>query len=196
MERAFTKKGLATRQRIVEGAVELICARGVEKLSLDDVGAATSTSKSQLFHYFPDGRAELLLAVARFEAERVLADQQPYLDDLSSWAAWQSWRELVIEHYRRQGRCCPLSLLVEQLGRNTPEARAVVADLLNRWQAKVVAGVRATQERGDFVADVDPVEAAVALLAGIQGGAVALSATGRIDHLVAAIDLSLHRLRP
>ncbi|MFC7624159.1 hypothetical protein [Microlunatus sp. GCM10028923] len=46
----------------------------------------TRTSKGQLFHYFPGGKEELLLAVARHEADRVLDDQQPHLGDLTSWA--------------------------------------------------------------------------------------------------------------
>ncbi len=32
--------------------------------SLDDVRGATRTSKSQLFHYFPDGKHELVRAIA------------------------------------------------------------------------------------------------------------------------------------
>jgi hypothetical protein len=72
------------------------------------------TSKSQLFHYFPDGREQLLAAVARHEADRVLADQQPYLSGLTSWRAWTAWRNAVVERYRAQGRHCPLSMLVFQ----------------------------------------------------------------------------------
>src|ERR1700753_384391 len=55
----------------------------------DTTRAATTTSKSQLFHYFPDGKSDLLLAVARYEAQQVLDDQQPMLGDLTSWPKWQ-----------------------------------------------------------------------------------------------------------
>jgi AcrR family transcriptional regulator len=51
----LTKKGLATRQRIVEGTAAEIRANGVAVVTLDDVMARTRTSKSQLFHYFPGG---------------------------------------------------------------------------------------------------------------------------------------------
>ena len=72
----LTAKGAATRQRIIEGAATEIRERGVAVTTLDDVRARTGTSKSQLFRYFPDGKDELLLAVARFEADEVLAVQQ------------------------------------------------------------------------------------------------------------------------
>jgi hypothetical protein len=47
MDRTLTKKGLATRRRIIEGAAAEIGAHGVAEVSLDDVRAATTTSKSQ-----------------------------------------------------------------------------------------------------------------------------------------------------
>ena len=49
-----TKRGAATRARIIEGAAELMYERGVAGTPLDDIMAATGTSKSQLYHYFAD----------------------------------------------------------------------------------------------------------------------------------------------
>ena len=85
--RVLTAKGSATRDRIVAGAAALIRDRGVTEVGLDDIRAATATSKSQLFHYFPDGKVELLHAVAIHEAAAVIADQQPQIDELTSWKA-------------------------------------------------------------------------------------------------------------
>ena len=84
MQRELTARGAATRARIVEGAAELIRERGIAEVAMDDIRAATSTSKSQLFHYFPGGRTELLAAVTQHEADRVIEDQRPPIDDLST----------------------------------------------------------------------------------------------------------------
>ena len=62
----------------------------------------------------------------------MLADQQPELGDLTSWAAWLGWRDAVVARYRQQGQQCPLNALVSQLGRMTPGAQAVVAQLMSR----------------------------------------------------------------
>ena len=70
----LTAKGLATRRRIIEGAAAEIRERGVAVTTLDDVRARTQTSKSQVFHYFPGGKEQLLLAVAQHEAELVLSE--------------------------------------------------------------------------------------------------------------------------
>jgi len=192
---ALTAKGAATRQRIVEGAAETIRERGVMDTTLDDVRARTRTSKSQLFHYFPGGKEELLLAVARFEADRVLADQQPYLGELTSWAAWQAWRDRLVERYREQGPQCPLNVVMSQVGQSTPGAQAVVTELMLRWEAEIAAGVRHMQAAGEIDPGIDPGRAAAALLAGIQGGVLLHLSTGRLVHLEAALDMGIAHLR-
>jgi AcrR family transcriptional regulator len=195
MGRELTAKGRATRDRIVEGAAEVLREQGVGAATLEDVMARTRSSKSQLFHYFPDGKDQLLLAVARFEADRVLADQQPYLGRLDSWEAWQAWRDVVVERYEAQGEHCPLGSLFQQVGRTTPGARAIVVELLRSWQASLAAGIRAMQAGGLLPADLDIEERAAALLAGIQGGVAILLATGRSAHLRAALDQGIAALR-
>jgi AcrR family transcriptional regulator len=190
----LTTKGAATRQRVIEGAAALMRRHGPD-VSLDEVRAETNTSKSQLFHYFPDGRKHLLLAVARHEAEQVISDQQPHIDALTSWDAWQAWRRAVVEHYRRQGRNCPLSVLIGQLAPDDEEAAAVVAGLLERWHGLLAAGVAAMQRQALMRTDVEAARAADALLSGLQGGAITLIATGRIGPLEAALELGLDALR-
>ena len=195
MTRTLTRKGTATRQRIVEGAAAEIRERGAIATTLDHVRARTGTSKSQLFHYFPGGKEELLLAVARHEADRVLSDQQPYLGELTSWPAWLAWRDSVVARYLGQGRRCPLNVLVSQLGRNTPGAQAVVTELMNQWQAEITAGVRHMQHAGEIDPQLDADRAAAALLAGIQGGVLLMLSTGSVSHLEAALDVGIDNLR-
>ena len=191
----LTAKGEATRRRIIEGAAAVIRGRGVAATTLDDIRAHTQTSKSQLFHYFPDGKDQLLLAVAEREAQMVLEDQQPYLGELTSWAAWQRWRDAVVERYRRQGQSCPLSMLMSEIGRSTPGAQAVTATLMQRWHDEITAGVRSMQDQGKVPAGIDADRTAAALLAGIQGGVGILLATGDLGYLEAALDLGIGHLR-
>jgi AcrR family transcriptional regulator len=195
VSRALTEKGRSTRQRIVEGAASEIRERGVAATKLDDILARTRTSKSQIFHYFPDGKEELLLAVAEHEAALVLSDQQPQLGNLTSWRAWQEWREAVLDRYRRQGEQCPLNVLVTQLGRNTPGAQAVVSRLLERWQCEIATGIREMQRQRKVSSKIDPDQVAAALLAGIQGGVVVMLSTGSLAHLEAALEVGINNLR-
>ncbi|MGW3283019.1 TetR/AcrR family transcriptional regulator [Streptomyces sp. NPDC001002] len=195
MRGELTAKGKATRSRIVEGAAAVLREKGVASATLDDVMARTRTSKSQLFHYFPAGKDELLIAVAQFEADQVLADQQPYLGCLDSWEAWGRWRDVVIERYEAQGDQCPLGSLLLQVGRSTPGMRAIVIELARQWQESLARGIRALQARGLVPEDVDVDMRAAALLAGIQGGVSILLSTGRSTHLRAALDQGIADLR-
>src|ERR1700742_1114568 len=122
MERTLTARGAETRARIVDAAAALIRERGVAEVAIDDVRAATGTSKSQIFHYFKGGRADLLLAVAEHEAEQVIADQQPELDALGPPESWRAWRDVIVDRYARQGDQCPLSTLTSELGKSSPQA--------------------------------------------------------------------------
>jgi AcrR family transcriptional regulator len=194
MAARLTPKGAATKQRIIEGAAAEIRERGVTEVTLDDICARTATSKSQLFHYFPGGKEELLLSVAQHEADRVLSDQQPHLGELTSWQAWRNWRDALVDRYRRQGQQCPLSTLMLQLTPTTAGAQAVTRQLITSWQSQIAAGIRAMQVQHEIPLALEADRAAAALLAGIQGGVSILMSTGSITHLEAALDLGIHQL--
>jgi AcrR family transcriptional regulator len=181
-EQKLTAKGKATRRRIVESAALLIRENGAANTSIDEVLRATSTSKSQLFHYFPAGRTDLLYAVAEHEADYVLASQQPFLGDLTTWRKWQTWRKVVIAHYVELGGRCPLGALTSYLGRTDPMTRVVIGRLYDEWEAHLVIGVQALHAKGPSRAPA-PVATARSILAAIQGGVTMLQATDQIDYL-------------
>ncbi|MGI5187521.1 TetR/AcrR family transcriptional regulator [Promicromonospora sp. CA-289599] len=189
----LTPKGQATRQRIIEGAAAYLRGNDAGAVTLDDVRAVTRTSKGQLFHYFPDGKEQLLLAVAQHEADRVLTDQEPHLSRLDTWESWSAWRDAVLARYRAQGRLCPLGALMDQVS-STPGATEVVTELLGQWQERVRRGVVVMQEKGEVRADLDPDRAAAAFVAGIQGGVQVLRATGSTVHLEAVLDALIDHL--
>ncbi|MBL7495692.1 TetR/AcrR family transcriptional regulator [Frankia sp. CNm7] len=191
---ALTAKGLATRQRIIEGAALHLRGDDPGEVTLDDIRAITGTSKSQIFHYFPGGKEELLLAVARYESDRVLDDQQPHLGALTSWAAWRRWRDAVVARYRAQGRNCPLGSLMSQV-RSTPGAAEVVGALLANWRAQIRRGIEQMQAAGEIRQGLDADRAAAAFVAGIQGGVQVLRSTGRTGHLEATLDVLIDHLR-
>ncbi len=52
----MTRRGRASRERIVERAAELFAERGIAATSVDEVLAAAGAGKGQFYHYFR-GRA-------------------------------------------------------------------------------------------------------------------------------------------
>jgi AcrR family transcriptional regulator len=169
----LTERGRRTRQRIVEATGQQILAAGIGGTSLDDVRAATLTSKSQLFHYFPGGKNELVRAVAEWEAAQLLAAQEPEVHDLASWESWERWRTRLVEYYIGLGRwACPIGSLATEAASADPELAAMIATSFSQWRDLLSAGVRRMQERGEVSSDADPRRLAAAILSAIQGGLV------------------------
>ena len=167
----LTPKGRATRRGIVAAAAELMFEHGVSRTSLDDVKTLAGVSSSQLYHYFEDKNA-LASAVIEYQAEAVLAGQQPHLANLDSIAALRAWRDVLVGS-RRKSHCrggCPIGSLGSELSDTDPRARAELATGFRRWERSIRDGLRAMHSRGELVAGAKPDDLALALLAGVQGG--------------------------
>src|ERR1700742_4397587 len=75
-------------------------------------------------------------------------------------------------------------------------AEAVTTALIQRWHEQIAAGIGSLQQQGVADRRLDADRSAAALLAGVQGGAVILLATGDPSFLEAAIDDGIRALRP
>lgn len=192
----LTARGRATRQRIVEATGRQILAAGIGGTSLDDVRAATLTSKSQLFHYFPGGKAELVRAVAQWEGEQLFAAQTPEIHDLSTWESWERWRAGLVGYYLGLGRwACPIGSLATQLALTDEDTSRLVAESMRAWRNLIADGVRRMQSGGHLDPAANPDHVAAAVLAAIQGGLVLSQPEGSGWPLQAALDQVLTMLR-
>jgi hypothetical protein len=72
---------------------------------------------------------------------------------------------------------------------------ALTAALIERWHDQIATAIRGLQREGEVDAGLDADRSASALLAGIQGGAEILLATGDPSYLDAAIDDGIRGLR-
>lgn len=194
--RALTAKGAATRRRIVANAADQVLARGVGGTSLDDVGAATRTSKSQLFHYFPGGKGDLVRALADLQSERVLDAQRPFLDTLDTWEAWDDWRNAVVAYYSSQP-CwgCPIGAMTSELIGSDPTLAAEVTGHMDRWRGYLQAGLTRMLAAGRLRSDADPETLALATFASLQGGLLLAQSMQSAKPLAAALDGALAALR-
>jgi AcrR family transcriptional regulator len=193
---SLTIKGAATRQRIVVAAADLVLERGARGTSLDDIRAATATSKSQLFHYFPAGKGELIEQIAALQGERVLDAQRPHLERLDSWSEWEAWRAAVVDHYSSQRHLrCPVGALTAELIASEPERAALLTAFMDRWRGFLTAGVRRMVDGGLLSPGTDPERLALSVFAALQGGLALMAMSDSIEPLCAALDGALDALR-
>jgi TetR/AcrR family transcriptional regulator, transcriptional repressor for nem operon len=174
---ASTKKGQATRDRIVAAAADLMYRHGVAGTSTPAVRDAAGVSSSQIYHYFAD-KDDLTRAVIAHQSTHILGTQAP----LDSLAALRAWRDVVVEAARQQNGTggCPLGSLSSELSDTNDWARAAVADGFAAWSGAIRAGLEAITPDADRLA--------LALLAAVQGGLVLAQAQHTTDALEAALD--------
>ena len=191
-----TARGRVTRERIVRGAAALIYEHGVAGTSLDDVCRATSTSKSQLYHYFAD-KSALVCAVIDWQQDAVLTAQQPYLGEFSTLAGLRAWRDNLVQANSTWVTFggCPIGTLASEVASDDPAGRHAAATAFEAWRSALSAGLQRIIDNGELPASSDADSLALGLLAALQGGLL-LSRTTQsagplavsLDHALAAID--------
>jgi AcrR family transcriptional regulator len=191
-----TSRGVATRRRILDAACDLVFERGAMAVTLDEILAATGTSKSQLYHYFAD-RSDLLRAVVTRQGERVLDLQRPVLGAVDGWEALARWRDFVVDVVEglncRGG--CPIGSLADELAELDEPARIEAASAFKQWQALLADAFRAMVATGQLQPDADLDRLALATLASLEGGLLLAKTTRTTVPLEAALDAAIAHLR-
>jgi TetR/AcrR family transcriptional regulator, transcriptional repressor for nem operon len=187
----LTRKGQATRDRIVAAATDLIAERGVAGTSNDDVRRAAGVSGSQLSHYFEDRQALIRAVITR----QATAGPQPEIGALDSLEALRAWADAAIEYQEQEGGRggCTLGSLAGELSADEQARPELSAGFLH-WQELLHDGLAAMRDRGDLVADADLDEIALALLAALAGGNVLSRTLRSTAPLRAAMNAALARV--
>jgi TetR/AcrR family transcriptional regulator, transcriptional repressor for nem operon len=183
----LTRKGAATRARIVDAAAGLIFQQGVARTTVEEVRDGAGVSSSQLYHYFDDKPA-LVRAVIERQADRMIGTQERF--DLSSLDGLREWRDFVVDHTRNTGGHggCPIGSIGSELAETEPEARAMVAASFKRWEASIMAGLLRMHALGRLAPEADPHQLALATLAALQGGLLLAKVQRDPEPLAAALD--------
>src|SRR3984885_76102 len=168
---AVTDQGRETRARIVAAAAALIGERGVAGTSLDDIRAATSSSKSQLYHYFGD-KPGLVQAVIDYQSAVVLGAQVDALGDVQDWNGLERWADGMVAMVEARGARggCPIGTLAAALADTDERFRVPLDEAFDHWREAIGAMLMRLQNRGLLTPDADLEALATTMLAAIQGG--------------------------
>jgi AcrR family transcriptional regulator len=193
----FTRKGLATRARIVEVAARLMFERGIANTSIDQVRRTAGVGGSQISHYFRDKRDLTRHVVAVRRADVRAFHTQPRLGALDSLNALQAWADgcvADIDTVYRVGGCVYGSLAGELIDADD-EIHDDLSAGYDRWIELFQAGLTAMRRRGDLRPDADPRHLAVSLVVAHQGGALITYATGDPEPLRVAVNAAVDYVR-
>jgi AcrR family transcriptional regulator len=193
----FTRKGLATRTRILDVAARLMFERGVANTSIDQVRRTARVGGSQISHYFRDKRDLTRHVVAARRNDVQAFHTQPRLGALDSLDALQAWADACVSDidavYRVGG--CVYGSLAGELVEADDEIHDDLSAGYDQWIELFRAGLTAMQRRGDLSPDVDPRHLAVSLVTAHQGGAMITYATGDPEPLRVAVNAAVAYVR-
>jgi AcrR family transcriptional regulator len=128
----------ARREQLVAAAMPVVADTGFADFSLDDVAARAGVTRNLLYHYFPRGRSDLVVAVAEAAGHRLTDD---WITDESIPLAerLQANNARMIEHAMEPSDAWTIYQLAR--GSNDPELRATV----DRFTEVVIAATALNQ---------------------------------------------------
>jgi TetR/AcrR family transcriptional repressor of nem operon len=191
----ITRRGRASRERIVERAAELFAERGIAATTVDDVLAAAGAGKGQFYHYFR-GRDELAAAAVGFRCAQVVAGLTQALGAVSSLAGLEEALEGFIAGFEQAGMPgCPIGTLATEVAGRNEDARLQAAAGFDAWERLLADALERMRQRGELRADAQPAVLATGLLASIEGGMVLSQARKDMASLRVAVEAGLARVR-
>ncbi len=191
----LTRKGRATRARIIDVAARLMFERGVGGTSIDEVRGAAGVSGSQISHYF-DGKRDLTRNVIGARRMHV-REFHAQLGGLDSFAALDAWVQATLAEldpvYRVGG--CVFGSLAGELVEADAQIHGDLAEGYDQWIALFHSGFTEMRRRGVLRPDADPRHLAVSLVAAHQGGALITFLTDDPEALREALRAAVEYVR-
>jgi TetR/AcrR family transcriptional repressor of nem operon len=186
-----TRRGRASRERIVERAAELFAERGIAATSVDEVLAAAGAGKGQFYHYFRS-RDELAAAAVGFRCAQVVAGLTQALGAVSSLAGLEQALAGFVAGFEQMGMPgCPIGTLSAEVAGRNEEARLQAVAGFDAWEGLLAGALERMREHGELRADAEPAVLATGLLASIEGGMVLSQARQDMTSLRVAVKAGL-----
>ncbi|BCY08823.1 TetR/AcrR family transcriptional regulator [Actinoplanes sp. L3-i22] len=194
--RRISRRGIATRERIVEAANQLMFVRGVNATTLDDVREASQTSKSQFYHHFEDKNA-LVRAVVRFRGALVLEREHDRLERLRTYSGLVRWRNALVQANALQNGAygCGLGNMAVELSDQDEPSRSMLSEAFAAWEKLISDGLQRMKDSGALRSEADPAGLATGLMAALQGGYLLANAAHDVKPMEIALDMALAQIK-
>lgn len=154
------------RQRMVEGAANLLARKGVQGASFSEIIAATNAPRGSIYHHFPGGKTQLLQAAIdhlALEALKPLETIAGASAEAVTMAYLDLWRVILMRSELQAG-CAILAVTVTS---DIPELVNQAAAAFRTWRTRIAALL----EQGGMEQD-EASGFALTLIAATQGALV------------------------
>lgn len=115
------------QEHIVETAVQLFNQRGYFQTSVADIDKAANVSKGVFYHYFPNGKKELMKQVLSTSLDRVQAHETKiFAENDPVTACHQLLADLTDELQNRDDHSVPVGAFTNDAVRADPDDQAII----------------------------------------------------------------------
>ncbi len=156
------------KRRMIESAMYMLATRGLQGTSFSEVLEHSGAPRGSVYHHFPGGKTDLVVAAIEHASERALAFVESRKGAGAREVAatfLQMWRG-VLSSSNLEAGC---SVLAVAIGADVPELRESAARVFRAWRARMAVLLQKGGLRRD-----DAKRFAATLIAASEG-AVALS---------------------
>jgi AcrR family transcriptional regulator len=170
--------------------------KGAAATTLDEVTAASGTSKSQLYRHFSD-KSALVQAVIALRGSRVLEREEQYLRRVDSFSGLERWCRAILQRVtaRRGALGCELGSLSTELSDQDEAARIDLDAHLTSWISLLTAALERMKANGTLSDDADASTLATGIMAALQGGYVLAQAAHDPGPMRIALELAMDSVR-
>ncbi|MEP7019791.1 MAG: TetR/AcrR family transcriptional regulator [Pseudonocardiales bacterium] len=169
---------MGTRERLIDSAQDLLWERGYVGTSPRAILERSGAGQGSLYHHFA-GKADLAVAAVQRSAEALQAAAE---EQFSAPGTAMQRITCWLQRERDVLRGCPIGGLAQDpdIVAN-PDLRHPVAQTLAWLHGRLTAVLVEGQANGEFGADLDPADAAEAVVAVLQGGYVLARAANSVE---------------
>jgi len=167
----MTTKGEQTRTRILDGAKQIFHRKGFSATSVNDLLAATGTTKGNLYFHF-SGKEEIGLEVLRQEKKKFLQFLDKSLKGRTPGEGLDNFFHQALEKHHRRGFVggCLFGNTALETSDTSEVFAGVVKEVFEAWIAKVAFTVEQAQACDQVRADLPPLELAEMIVMTLEGG--------------------------
>ena len=176
---------------MVDSAAVLLRERGVAGVTVDAVLAHSEAPRGSVYHHFPGGRDEILLAALDQAGEFISAKLDRAIADGDPRGAVRSfvrfWKRALTDSDYRAG--CPAAAVVVDGRQDVPAVAETVRGIFDRWHRDLTALLVSDGHNPDRAGRL-----ATLILAAIEGAIVLCRSAGDVhplDDVAAELDLLL-----
>jgi TetR/AcrR family transcriptional regulator, lmrAB and yxaGH operons repressor len=134
-----------TKQRMLDSAVLLLRERGAAGVTVDAVLAHSGAPRGSVYHHFPGGRNEVVLAAVRQAGDHIatMVDDAATEGDVGQMVdrLVVFWKLALTKTDFRAG--CPVAAMAADSREVVPDAADVVREIFARWQASLAEALSA-----------------------------------------------------